>query len=364
MQEILETIILGTLLLLFLMGTHIIPVVLTIINFYNVFVPIHNILVRKVKDILIFTLGPLLMMILYEVVWSPEYWEEALRLPASGGTLGVHEPFSRVYSPTMITLCVLAWFGYMLLRFASKKLPPLTKVLCMAATYIGCVFSIVLIIQILPNSLRAYTMVPWEAPMFCLFPANYILSTITVIKEVLLEEKEFERLQNSKNWPVLALVAMIPLLGICMMILLLFGQQPDSIVKIFTDTSDWTFSQMTSPPTVYYDDHYLCTVAAGGHPKLVKPLRFGKRHGHTIIVNRQLCIANAFEELIAEKTPRFHKKLRHFYDTYGYPVAKHITNKWIADVTYLIMKPLEWLFLIVLYLFDMQPEERIARQYL
>ena len=184
-----QTIIAGTLVLMFLLGTHGIPIILTIINFYNVFVPIHNVLVRKVKDLLIFTMGPLLMGLVYFFLWAPEYWEEALYLPMSGGTLGVHEPFSRVYSPTMITLCILAWFGYMILRFAPKKLAPLMKVLCMAATYIGCGFSIVFMIQILPYSFSAYTFVPWEVPMFCLFPANYILSTIIVIKEVLLKRR-------------------------------------------------------------------------------------------------------------------------------------------------------------------------------
>ena len=104
--------------------------------------------------------------------------------------------------------------------------------------------------------------------------------------------------------------------------------------------------------------------AAGGHKRIVKPKRLGKRRGRVIIVNRQLCIANAFEEVIAEKTPRFHKNLRHFYDTYGYPIAKHITNPWRADLVYLLMKQLEWFFLIVLYMVDVKPEERISRQYL
>ena len=39
-------------------------------------------------------------------------------------------------------------------------------------------------------------------------------------------------------------------------------------------------------------------------------------------------------------------------------------NEIEADITYLIMKPLEWIFLIVLYLFDEKPENRIATQYI
>ena len=80
-------------------------------------------------------------------------------------------------------------------------------------------------------------------------------------------------------------------------------------------------------------------------------------------MNRQLCTANAFEELIQEKLPRFHRGVRRFYDSHGYPVSRLITEPWKADVVYFMMKPLEWLFLMVLYLVDAEPEERIARQY-
>ncbi len=113
----------------------------------------------------------------------------------------------------------------------------------------------------------------------------------------------------------------------------------------------------------YYDEHYLCTVAAGGDRRIVKPIRMGIRHGHPVVVNRQLCVANAFEQILEERTPRFHKAVRSFYDTYGFPVAGLIKTKKAADAVYLIMKPLEWIFLIVLYLTDVNPEDRIALQY-
>jgi hypothetical protein len=41
------------------------------------------------------------------------------------------------------------------------------------------------------------------------------------------------------------------------------------------------------------DGHYLCTVSAKGHKKLVKPIRAGIRRGSRISVNHQLLIANA-----------------------------------------------------------------------
>ena len=87
------------------------------------------------------------------------------------------------------------------------------------------------------------------------------------------------------------------------------------------------------------------------------------RHGHRVVVNRQLCIANAFEQVLEEKTPLLHKTIRGIYDRTGYPISKKINAKWIADIIYYIMKPLEWLFLIVLYMVDVCPEDRIAVQY-
>ncbi len=157
---------------------------------------------------------------------------------------------------------------------------------------------------------------------------------------------------------------MWPLLGVLTAILILFGQKPDSLIQAWTQTSDWTLSLQKAPPNVLYDEHYLCTVAAGGHPKVVRPLRTGVRHGHRIVVNRQLLVANAFEDLLAERLPGVHRQLRHFYDTYGYPIARHIRSRWMADLVYFIMEPLEYFFVIVLYLFDTQPENRIAVQYL
>ena len=44
----------------------------------------------------------------------------------------------------------------------------------------------------------------------------------------------------------------------------------------------------------------------------MKPIRYGERHGHRVIVNRQLATANAFEDLLAERLPRFHRRIRAF----------------------------------------------------
>lgn len=127
--------------------------------------------------------------------------------------------------------------------------------------------------------------------------------------------------------------------------------------------SDWTLSQQVSPPPEYYHGHYLCTVALKGDERLVKPTRCGVRYGIKIIVNRQLCVANAFEQCIQEKLPKFHRLIRHIYDKYGYPLSKYITTPKRANIVYILMKPLEWLFVLFLYTVDKKPENRIAMQY-
>lgn len=283
-----------------------------------------------------------------------------------------HAPFDMQSYPTLIVIAVVAAIGYLILSFMPlQKLPPLVTVLSISAMYLGIAESCLCCIQL------------WSEPLFVLYGANLILIAVKVIVWKIKEwnrnryEESAQKLYKnplllfcsrilckSSSWPFLAFLLMWPLFGILVCILVLFGQQPDSFIKAFTETSDWSLSQRVAPQNLYRDEHYLCTVAAGGHEKVVKPVRMGVRHGHKVIVNRQLMIANAFEQLLEEKTPRLHRHIRHFYDTYGFPIAKLIRSRYVADVVYVIMKPLEWLFLIVLYLCDVKPENRIAVQYL
>lgn len=170
---------------------------------------------------------------------------------------------------------------------------------------------------------------------------------------------------RSSTAPMVWTILMFPIQLVIQLILVLFGQRPDSAIRLFLDTSSFNYSRLPAPPPniIPGDGHYLCTVAADGHQKWVKPVRAGIRHGYIIHVNRQLMIANAFEHVIEQYTPRFHGLVRGLYNRYGYPISKHIRSKWTADIVYLLMKPLEWLFLIVLYTTDAHPENRIHIQY-
>ena len=311
-----------------------------------------------------------------------------------------HEPVNESYVGAIILFAVWAFLSYFLLKFCKKKFSPIIEIFLLAGVYIGVALSLVWMVQFLGGAKPQIPEVIYELNGLeytgkvdlyldsddyfmimcqCMVPAIYILHCICLMITIVKDKAEKQenityenRLLNQFNcflnkganlfW--VAVVALLPVLGILTMILVLFGQQPDSIILAFTKTSDWVLSGEIAPPPVANHAHYLCTVSLRGHEKLVKPTRYGIRRGERIVVNRQLCVANAFEQLIQEKTPGFHRAIRNFYDTYGYPISKHINSAWSADVVYLLMKPLEWIFVFVLYLFDEKPEDRISSQYL
>lgn len=362
---------------------------LTIYNFYS--------LILKKKrpgwfEPVSFSLGIVFMVLLY-LLWRPRPWDESIVCQQDLASL--HEPLSREHMLTVIVLFAVGAISYKFLKDKKEKAAPLAKVLAMAGAYIGIAVNLLIVIQLF--GVRAHNScfmnaAPFDVLLMMLVPLNYIILAVVELidtvrmQSLALESEEKEKRQEkreeqgpyksrflndcnrilaeSRHWALCALLLTLPLLCVITVILLLFGQKPDSAIRAFTETSDWTLSAKISPPEILMDSHYLCTVALRGHEKLVRPTRMGLRRGGKIVVNRQLCVANAFEQLLEERTPRFHRAVRKFYDTCGYPVSRHIRTPLAADAVYLIMKPLEWLFVAVLYLFDEKPENRIAVQYL
>ncbi|WP_051538193.1 DUF6688 domain-containing protein [Butyrivibrio proteoclasticus] len=277
--------------------------------------------------------------------------------------------------PSVIVLFLVGVIGFSVLALTGpRKLSPIVSVTCIAAMYIQVGVIIAFMVQVGPRINY------W--PIF-LLPFNIFIMMGSLIKEKITEWNEVpehsvdyynkndlmnslnRKLANANTWPIYGLLFVLPLLGIVLIILTLFGQTPDKAIRAFTETADWTLSTKIAPQDLDYDMHYLCTVAAGGHRDIVKPVRMGQRHGHRVVVNRQLMVANAFENVLEEHTPHFHRAVRNFYDKYGFPISNYIRfNKTACDATYFIMKPLEWIFVIVLYLVDANPENRIAVQYL
>jgi hypothetical protein len=128
-----------------------------------------------------------------------------------------------------------------------------------------------------------------------------------------------------------------------------------------SQTCGWALSELTPPPE---DCHYLCTIAAQGSPWLVGPHRMGVRRGRPIVVNRQLAVANAFEDLLHERWPRFGAWARRTYDRLAFDVTQTLRNPHIANIVFVAMLPAQLVFEVFLAAFDPGDiEVRIDRMY-
>lgn len=282
--------------------------------------------------------------------------------------------FAPPHRLTIYVLIILCTLFYFYASWRSKLAAPLFELLVNCFLITGIILNVFVSIQ----AEEAFLWLPGNLPVIALF-----LTALVKNHQLLLDEtfprdiKHHSPLGKLCNlvlrsnvfikYPLLLLLC-LPLLILIALLLLLFGQQLDSTIKAFTETYKHGLSQWDYMcDNVQCGGHYLCSVAANGHAKIVKPQRYGERNGNKIICNRQLLISNAFEELIEEKFPKLHRTIRRKYDYVGnfvHRFYKVFNNKFFSDAIYFLMKPLEWLFLITLYLFDQNPENRIAQQYL
>lgn len=348
-----------------------VPILLTIWNLYNLcakkaFLP-------SISALLTVPIGLLDYVLLFAIMFDPAgEWYEAIY------TNQVHNLLSGQYEISLVIPLIVGYVGlFALLFFKAEKLSPIISAFSIAGVLILNIIQILIAVQI---SNRFYDAGIFGI-MFYLCHFNILMISATAIKKQIGYQLKFykslpvtsvkskltnflySKINNIYKYSGFVFICLLVVVAVMEIIFILIGQGADGPIKAFTDTADWTFSQQTPPPPMEYEGHYLCTVAAGGHKKVVKPLRFGTRRGQRIVVNRQLCVANAFEDYIQIKFPEFHRFIRSVYDKYGYPISKHITTRTRADIVYFLMKPLEWIFLGFLYTMDVNPEDRIRKQY-
>lgn len=267
-----------------------------------------------------------------------------------------------------ITWCLISYF---LIRARPTLASPLVELVLNGGLLAGLLFNLLLFFHI-DFILWVYGSLP-VALLFLLRLMRRHQLALAAIPAYTFSEQRFPQfalriLQAPiyERVPWLTILC-VPLLTPLWVGLLLLGQEPDSFVRAFTDTYSHGLSHLKYDYATCPDQHFLCTIAAEGHPALVQPLRFGERQGRRIKVNRQLLVANAFEKLLAERYPRVHLFVRRPYNSFGRACRQgfqQLRFAWVADVVYVAMKPLEWIFVLALYGAEWQPENRIARQYL
>ncbi|QDI93031.1 hypothetical protein EPH95_06260 [Salicibibacter halophilus] len=306
----------------------------------------------------------------------------------AGGTLRIYEEtgamangyasLANEHIVSVIVLLTLGLTGFGVACIKYKHLPPMVYVACSTLIILNIIFAAIYLTHTVSENYGegfSVTLLQITFLSLCFLYIARLRDSLSHFHDNIHEEEIvynnkfmifLYRISNKyQKMPKLWSVILFPVLVIIQLILVLFGQRPDSFIRVFLETSSFNYSNipMPEPETLEDDGHYLCTVSAKGHKKLVKPIRAGSRRGLRITVNRQLMVANAFENIFEQYMPSFHKVIRNFYDRFGYPISRHINSKWTADITYLLMKPLEWLFLVVIYTVDKKPENRILMQY-
>ena len=88
-------------------------------------------------------------------------------------------------------------------------------------------------------------------------------------------------------------------------------------------------------------DCFIVTAAGRGHATFVGTHIEIERNGHKRLVNQQLITFWQFEDLWRNFAPRSHRIFRCGYNRVGPIIAAQIKSPWLADFTYIVIKPLE-----------------------
>lgn len=277
-------------------------------------------------------------------------------------------PFELASLRTTRTLWVIFFLSYFVSRFFKDRLSPLLMLFVASQLFAAAVFCTVIAIHFAPMflilALPGFNLL-YLSPVFCLY---FLFREMSELSRYLkCGDTRVSSRSKLDKWLIERRFFLIPLLIapfqlILQVVLYVFGQKPDSLISQFTNSCGFLLSQYQSCSCG--GGHYLCSVAANGDKRLVKPTRYGVRQNQRILVNRQLLIANAFENWLEEYCPKLHYPIRKLYDSCGIPVNAWSKRRKLANLIYILMKPLEWLFLLWLYLFDRSPETRIHSQYL
>lgn len=267
-------------------------------------------------------------------------------------------PFAIPEVYAFIALHLVAALAYAISRRRPEALPSMPEALVFGALLLGIVADAIAAVQLLflmPYLLALPITLPLLAPGLSVYLfARELRARLSRRGAQVASHAHFER----------GIVAGMLLFGLYALAHGLVYGSPFSFARVVTHTCGTPLSLGTPEILHQKGCHYLCTVAARGHARLVKPERYGIRGGERIVVNRQLCVANAFEDLLHTRWPRFARVARQTYDFCGLPVSRWIRTPLAADVTYLVMKPFEWGFYVALLLLDPEdPEKRIDRMY-
>ena len=227
-----------------------------------------------------FSIGGGYMALAY-MLWDLPSYDKPINLY---GTESAHAPINLEYGAAIILFALLGLASYMILMFHKKKFPPLTEVILLGGMYVGMLLCIVFLYQLVmgvhpqPADMSGLVGVMdeeylknWKVSLdeldyfvilcLCIVPVLFLVHCVHLMIIMMKEQAQEQRTKNYDN-PLmnqvnklfvkgmgkylLAVLAMLPLMAVLSAVLMLFGQQPDSIILAFTRTSDWILSKEIS----------------------------------------------------------------------------------------------------------------------
>ncbi len=105
----------------------------------------------------------------------------------------------------------------------------------------------------------------------------------------------------------------------------------------------WSMRVFETLPNQAPKGCFVVTAAGRGHKNFVGPFFEIERGGNQLQANQQLITLWQFENLWQKKFPRSHRIFRRGYNWLGPRVASRIRSPWLADATFIALKPVEWL---------------------
>jgi hypothetical protein len=87
---------------------------------------------------------------------------------------------------------------------------------------------------------------------------------------------------------------------------------------------------------------FVVTAAMKGHDSITGPIFDIPEHNGTRKANQQLMTFWQLESIWRERSPLTHTAFRRLYNRIGPHIAQHIGRRWMADIVYMALKPLEW----------------------
>ena len=225
------------------------PIILSIGNIIGLFYP--KMKLKRLSWALTVILGLLVSYIYAGVAlenvkdqpWNEQLINEQVHQILNSETRGIY-----------IVIMLIGLVGFVIL--ATRRMdntPPLISVLSIASMYPAAVTCIIWCIHIIP--LRGGHFVN-TVPLMVL-PLNLIIMMCSLIREKIKEwndahdsmlangDKDEKKLAwhegilgKAQNWPLIALIAAVPLLGVVLGISILLGQRPDALIATWTETAD------------------------------------------------------------------------------------------------------------------------------